>query len=127
MIDHVTIRVKDIEKTIAFYNKALKPLGYKLGFDENFDGTRVVGFTRNGKMDTWFTTDTPVSGPFHLAWSADSNALVDEFYTAAIEAGGKDNGKPGPRPHYHEDYYGAFVIDPDGNNVEAVCRKRVNK
>jgi len=127
MIDHVTIRVRDLEKTVALYTKALDPLGCKLGFDENFDGTRVVGFTRNNKMDTWFTADTPTSGPFHLAWAADSNAIVDAFYEAAIAAGEENNGKPGPRPHYHEDYYGAFVIDPNGNNNETVCRKRVVK
>jgi catechol 2,3-dioxygenase-like lactoylglutathione lyase family enzyme len=126
MIDHITVRVQDIDNTVSFYRKALEPLGYKIGFDERYDDTRIVGFTRDGKMDTWFTNDTPISGPFHLAWAVESKPLVDAFYEAALRAGGKDNGKPGPRPHYHEDYYAAFVIDPNGNNIEAVCRKRVN-
>lgn len=122
MIDHVTIRVKDIDKTIEFYSKALAPLGYELSFDKKFGETRVLGFGSKGKTDTWFTNDTPVSGPFHIAWRADSDSVVNDFFQEAIAAGGKDNGKPGERPHYQEHYYAAYVIDPNGNNIEVVCR-----
>lgn len=122
MIDHITYRVRDIEKTISFYNGALAPFGYEKTFDQVFDGVRVIGYGKNGKLDTWFTTDTPVSGPTHLAYATDSQAEVDAFYKAAMAAGGTDNGAPGKRPEYGEAYYGAFVLDPDGNNIEAVFR-----
>lgn len=120
MLTHITLRVKDIEKTRAFYKQILAPLGYTLDFDQNFDGIQVIGFAKNGVLDTWFTNDTPVSGPTHFAWMADSQEEVDAFYTAGLAAGGKDNGAPGPRPHYRENYYGGFIIDPDGNNIEAM-------
>ncbi len=120
MIDHITVRVADIEKTVTFYKAALAPLGYSLSFDQTFDGVQVVGFSKDGKIDTWFTNDTPVSGPFHIAWKTESREVVDAFHKAAIEAGGIDNGAPGLRPEYHKNYYGAFVLDPDGNNVEVV-------
>lgn len=120
----MTFRVGDIDKTKAFYTQALAPIGYNLAIDEIFDGNRVLGFSKNNKIDTWFTNHTPVSGPTHIAWAVDSRKIVDDFYEAALKAGGRDNGKPGPRPHYHENYYGAFVLDPDGNNIEAVCHIR---
>lgn len=120
MIDHITIRVSDLVKTVAFYTATLAPLGYKLDFDQEFDGVRVVGFGRDGKIDMWFTADKPVSGPVHLALQADTREAVDAFYAAALHAGGRNNGAPGPRPEYHENYYAAFVFDPEGNNVEAV-------
>jgi len=121
MIDHMTFSVKDIEKTKAFYAKGLETLGYTLAFEDEFDGAKIVGFSKNSKIDTWFVQKNPVSGPTHIAWTASSREMVDDFYAACISAGAKDNGKPGPRPHYHPNYYGAFVIDPDGNNVEACC------
>jgi catechol 2,3-dioxygenase-like lactoylglutathione lyase family enzyme len=121
MIDHMTVRVADIGATKAFYEKALAPLGYGPALDMMHDGVRIVGFPHNGKFDTWFVNTAPVSGPTHIAWRAKDRATVDAFYAAAIAAGGKDNGPPGLRPHYHEHYYGAFVLDLDGNNVEAVC------
>ena len=121
MIDHITLRVADIETTKAFYEKALAPLGYGSPLDMTHDGTRIVGLALDGKYDTWFVDTKPVSGPTHIAWRANDRAAVDAFYKAAIAAGGKDNGVPGLRPHYHEHYYGAFVLDPDGNNIEAVC------
>lgn len=121
MIDHITVKVQDIEKCRLFYTKALQPIGYALSFDKTFGETRVLGFSKNGKTDTWFTSDRPVSGPLHVAWRADSRKAVDAFYEAAIAAGGRDNGKPGVREMYHPNYYGAFVLDPDGNNVEVVC------
>jgi catechol 2,3-dioxygenase-like lactoylglutathione lyase family enzyme len=122
MIDHITIRVQDIERTKLFYSKALAPLGYEIGFNQTFGAVTVIGLGINKKLDTWFTTDRPVSGPTHIAWVADTSSVVDAFYKSAIEAGGKDNGKPGLRPEYHDNYYAAFVVDPDGNNIEVVCR-----
>lgn len=120
MLDHITCRVRDIEQTAYFYTQALKPLGYALTFDQTFDDVRVIGFGKNGKNDTWFTMDRPVSGPTHICWKAHSTQEVDEFYKAAINAGGKNNGAPGIRKEYHENYYAAFVLDPDGNNIEVV-------
>lgn len=120
MIDHITIRVRNIDSVVAFYSEALKPLGYSLDFDKNFDSVRVVGFGKSGKIDTWFTSGTSFSGPIHIAWNANSKNEVDDFYEAGIKAGGKDNGAPGIRPEYHENYYGAFLIDPEGNNIETV-------
>jgi len=121
MIDHMTFRAKDIEKSKTFYEAALAPLGYKLAFDGVHDGVRIIGFGYNGKIDTWLMDVKPTTGHTHLAWAAQSKEQVDQFYQAALKAGGKDNGAPGLRPHYHANYYGAFVLDPDGNNIEAVC------
>jgi catechol 2,3-dioxygenase-like lactoylglutathione lyase family enzyme len=116
MIDHVTIRVRDLETTKAFYLQALKPLGYELIMGDN----EFIGLGKEGVPDTWFITAKEISGPVHVAWKASAKDEVDEFYSAALAAGAKDNGAPGLRPEYGETYYGAFVIDPDGNNVEAV-------
>jgi catechol 2,3-dioxygenase-like lactoylglutathione lyase family enzyme len=127
MIDHITLRVRDLAATRAFYRAALAPLGYRIGYDAVHDGVGVLGFAFDAqgggaKIDTWFVDHTePVSGPTHLCWHAASRAAVDAFHAAAIAAGGADNGAPGLRAHYHPDYYGAFVLDPDGNNVEAAC------
>lgn len=131
MIDHMTYRVRDLKKTKAFYQAALRPIGYEVGYEGVHDGVGMVGFISGGKIDTWFVesvqvTGAPVeavqsvSGPTHVCWLARSRAEVDAFYKAALAAGGKDNGAPGLRPHYHANYYGAFVLDPDGNNAEAV-------
>jgi len=133
MLDHMTFRVHDIARSTAFYAAALAPLGYRLAFDQAFDGVRVVGFASadpalpgQTRIDTWLVDGAsphgagPTSG-CHLAWSAPDRAAVDAFHAAALAAGGRDNGAPGLRPHYHPHYYGAFVLDPDGNNVEAVC------
>jgi catechol 2,3-dioxygenase-like lactoylglutathione lyase family enzyme len=126
MLDHFTLRVHDLAKTRAFYARALAPLGYRVAYEGTHDGVAMVGFGAEMpgvgfKMDTWFVDSRPVSGPTHLCWRAASRAEVDAFHAAALAAGGRDNGAPGLRPHYHANYYGAFVIDPDGNNVEAVC------
>lgn len=134
MIDHMTFRVSDIQKTKAFYTGALAPLGYSLVFDKNFDGVSIVGYGQadpadghGHTIDTWFVDGpSPYGGHAtttgcHLCWRAPDRAAVDAFYNAAVAAGGRDNGAPGLRPMYHPHYYGAFVIDPDGNNVEAVC------
>jgi catechol 2,3-dioxygenase-like lactoylglutathione lyase family enzyme len=133
MIDHMTFRVSDIARSKAFYVAALAPLGYALRFEQQFDGVNVLGFGQTAttpahvaKIDTWLLDGpsphgAPITTGCHLAWSAPSRAAVDAFHAAALAAGGSDNGAPGLRPHYHADYYGAFVIDPDGNNIEAVC------
>lgn len=133
MLDHMTFRVLDMGRAKAFYGAALAPLGYTVSFEGNF-GMNVLGFAHpdpsqpDGKRsDVWFVDGpSPHGGPAatsgcHLCWTAASRAQVDAFHRAAIAAGGKDNGEPGLRPHYHPHYYGAFVIDPEGNNIEAVC------
>ena len=119
MIDHIGIHVKDIERSKAFYTKALAPLGYVL--IRQFAGM-AAGFGVGGKPDFWIGK-APEAKHAHVAFRASGRAQVREFYAAAIEAGAKDNGAPGPRPHYHEHYYGGFVTDPDGNNIEAVCHE----
>ncbi len=134
MIDHMTFRVSDMARSRAFYAAALAPLGYTPCFDERFDDTLIVGLGQpdpdepgSNKIDTWLLQGpSPHGGPAvtrgcHLCWAAADRATVDAFHAAALAAGGTDNGAPGLRPHYHPHYYGAFVLDPDGNNVEAVC------
>jgi len=118
MIDHVSLDVRDYEASKRFYAQALAPLGYELLME--YGGT-VCGFGHEGKPDFWIgDREEPQSG-VHVAFVSPDRATVDRFYEAALAAGGNDNGPPGLRPHYHERYYGAFVLDPDGNNVEAVC------
>lgn len=131
MLDHITLRVSDYAKSKAFYTTALAPLAYTLMVDFEHDGAKIAGFgwTRpdgSRKVDWWIvqtpaSTGLAVSGPTHLAMVAKDRGVVDAFHQAGLKAGGKDNGGPGVRPHYHADYYGAFVLDPDGNNIEAVC------
>lgn len=122
MIDHMTFRVRDLAATRRFYEQALAPLGYRVGYEGEIDGVRMLGLEQGDKYDSWFVeSPQSPSGPTHLAWRAESRTEVDAFHAAAMAAGGRDNGPPGLRPHYHADYYGAFVLDPDGNNVEAVC------
>jgi catechol 2,3-dioxygenase-like lactoylglutathione lyase family enzyme len=115
MIDHLTLRVKDAAKSRAFYLAALKPLGYELGMDYG----EFCGLKAGGKTDFWLAPGK--QEPAHIAFRAPNHKAVHAFYEAAIQAGGKDNGGPGPRKDYHPHYYGAFVIDPDGHNIEAVC------
>lgn len=124
MIDHTGIIVSDAEKSRRFYEGALAPLGYVVAMEvptEFTGGRKVVGYGVGGKPDFWTVDGTPNEPRIHTAFRADSRAQVDAFYRAALEAGGRDNGPPGPRPHYHQSYYGAFVLDPDGHNIEAVC------
>jgi catechol 2,3-dioxygenase-like lactoylglutathione lyase family enzyme len=128
MIDHMTFRVASLAATEAIYTPALAALGYTLAHRFGFDGQQMIGYAdAAGKVDTWFVQGPsphggpPVSAGAHLCWAASSRATVDAFYAAAIAAGAKDNGPPGLREHYHPTYYGAFVIDADGNNIEAVC------
>ena len=116
MIDHVGLQVADYARSKAFFLRALAPLGYTLIREFG----PVGGFGAGGKADLWITQGTPAA-PLHLAFRSPDRATVDAFYRAALTAGGRDNGAPGLRPQYHAQYYGAFVYDPDGNNVEAVC------
>ena len=119
MIDHVGLGVSDLEQSKAFYQQALRPLGYQLLMER--DGS--AGFGRNGKPDLWIHVNRPLSGPTHIAIASSDQATVQAFHTAGLAAGGHDNGPPGLRPHYHQHYYGAFVLDPDGNNIEVVCHR----
>ena len=119
MIDHVIIGVKDVDSATKFYTAALAPLGYTLGFE----GEWGAGFKNaQGSPDFWIRPEEAVT-PVHVALQADNRDLVGAFFAAAIAAGGKDNGAPGLRPHYHETYFAAFVLDADGHNIEAVCHK----
>jgi catechol 2,3-dioxygenase-like lactoylglutathione lyase family enzyme len=120
MIDHVGFAVRDYELSKAFYTRALSPLGLRLVVE--VDGA-AAGFGKGGKPSFWIEAiGEPVRGRLHIALTAESRAEVDAFHAAALEAGGTDNGKPGLRP-YHSDYYGGYVLDPDGNNIEAVCHR----
>lgn len=124
MIDHLGFSVSDYERAKAFYAKALAPLGYGLIMEVTAEQTghaAAAGFGADGKPDLWFGAEGAMNKPVHIAIAAKDRATVDAFYKAAIAAGGRDNGPPGIRPHYHANYYGAFVLDPDGHNIEAVC------
>jgi len=124
MIDHTGIDVSDPHKSRTFYERALAPLGYAVLMQvpiEYTKGAVVLGLGVAPKADFWLHEGTPQTPRMHIAFRAKTRAEVDAFYRAALEAGGKDNGPPGPRPHYHANYYGAFVLDPDGHNIEAVC------
>lgn len=124
MIDHTSVNVSDYEKSKAFYEKALAPIGYTLLMEvpanANPGGVSAAGYGENGKPDFWIGTGDPGSPPAHVAFQVTSRQVVDAFYAAALAAGGRDNGPPGLRPLYHPHYYGAFVRDPDGHNIEAV-------
>jgi catechol 2,3-dioxygenase-like lactoylglutathione lyase family enzyme len=129
MLDHMTFRVADIERTRSFYAAALAPLGYQQRVNLAFDGVHVVGFGVGDKVDTWFADGPsphgghPVTTGCHLARSAPDRAAVDAFHAAALAAGGRANGPPGVRAMYRPHDHGAFVIDPDGNNIETVCHQ----
>lgn len=124
MIDHVGFPVSDFARAKAFYLKALAPLDITLQMEltaAETGGSAHAGFGRDGKPFFWIGDGGVPSQSTHVAFQTRSRTAVDAFYRAAIAAGGKDNGAPGLRPHYHANYYGAFVRDPDGNNIEAVC------
>jgi catechol 2,3-dioxygenase-like lactoylglutathione lyase family enzyme len=126
MLDHTGIAVSNWDQSKLFYEAAFKPLGIVVVMEvtpEQSGAGAHLGFGKNDKPVFWVGTGQHVSGPTHFAFTADSRAAVDEFYSAALAAGGRDNGAPGIREYYHPNYYGAFVLDPDGNNVEAVCHK----
>ncbi len=123
MLDHVGIPVSDYARSLAFYKAVFAPLGYGLVMEVTpemtGDGSSAAGFGK-GKPDFWIgTSDRPAR--VHVAVAAADRAAVRAFYDTALKAGAIDNGPPGLRPHYHEHYYGAFVLDPDGHNIEAVC------
>jgi catechol 2,3-dioxygenase-like lactoylglutathione lyase family enzyme len=119
LIDHVGLNVSDYEASKRFFEQALGPLGYRVVMDfPEFEG---AGFGTENKPEFWIAARDPRGTGTHVAFEASGRAAVDAFHAAALAAGGKDNGPPGLRPHYHETYYAAFVHDPDGNNVEAVC------
>jgi len=117
MFDHIGFRVRDVEASRKFYLAALAPLGVGVAME----GPYGVGLGRGGKPSLWLSQGEPPVSPLHIAFAARNRAEVDAFHAAALAAGGKNNGAPGLRPHYHPNYYGAFAIDPDGHNIEAVC------
>lgn len=120
MFDHITITVADYKAGKAFYAAVLAPLGVTALHEE---GDVAKGFGKD-RPQFWVgmsDAEHPVGAPVHIAFSCTTNKEVDAFYAAAITAGGRDNGAPGYRPEYHADYYGAFTLDLDGNNIEAVC------
>ena len=117
MIDHMGLLVSDRQRSKAFYTAAFAPLGYTMVMD----GPYGTGFGI-AKPDFWLQEGKPTDH-LHVALKADNRAAVDAFYKAAMAAGGRDNGPPGIREHYHANYYGAYVLDPDGHNIEAVCHK----
>jgi catechol 2,3-dioxygenase-like lactoylglutathione lyase family enzyme len=121
MFDHVGLNVRDYAASRAFYEQALAPLGYRvvLAFDE----WKAVGFGTDEKPEFWISEREPYGTGMHVAFTCSDRAAVDAFHDAALDAGGIDNGAPGPREQYHPTYYGAFVHDLDGNNIEAVCHK----
>jgi catechol 2,3-dioxygenase-like lactoylglutathione lyase family enzyme len=119
MIDHLKLHVRDVERSRAFYERALAPLGYRVMLEP---APGEVGFGAE-RPDFWLAHAPTAAGFAHVAFGVDTTDLVDAFHAAALEAGGRDNGAPGMRPQYHRAYYGGFVLDPDGNNVEAVCHR----
>jgi catechol 2,3-dioxygenase-like lactoylglutathione lyase family enzyme len=125
VIDHLGFPVSDYARSKAFYTQALAPLGYTLvmeiGGEHTESNSPAAGFGADGKPDFWIGGEGGLRGVLHVAILAKDRAAVDAFHRAAIAAGAKDNGPPGLRPHYHKTYYAAFVLDPDGHNVEAVC------
>ena len=119
MFDHVGLNVRDYRASRSFYEQALAPLGYRVVM--SFDEWKAAGFGPEEKPEFWISERDPVGTGTHVAFACDDRAAVDAFHAAALAAGGTDNGPPGLREHYHPTYYAAFVIDPDGNNVEGVC------
>ena len=125
MIDHIGIAVSDIARSPAFYEAALGPLGLSVQMeatpDQTESGGTVLGFGLPGERIFWIADQERPGEGTHVAFRADTRAQVDAFYKAALDARGRDNGAPGLRPHYGPNYYAAFVYDPDGANIEAVC------
>ena len=125
MIDHVGFAVSDYARSKTFYQQTLAPLGYSLIMEvtaqQTESGYPAAGFGTGGKPDFWIGGEGKLEKPLHVAIVAQNRTTVDAFHRAALAAGGRDNGAPGLRPHYHPNYYAAFVLDPDGHNIEAVC------
>jgi catechol 2,3-dioxygenase-like lactoylglutathione lyase family enzyme len=120
MFDHVGLNVRDYAASRAFYEQALAPLGWSVVMA--FDEWKAAGFGTSEKPEFWISQREPYGTGTHVAFAAADHATVDAFHAAALAAGGQDNGAPGIREMYHPTYYGAFVLDADGNNVEAVCQ-----
>jgi catechol 2,3-dioxygenase-like lactoylglutathione lyase family enzyme len=125
VIDHIGFPVSDYARSKSFYSQALAPLGYELVMEidgaHTESGAPAAGFGRAGKPDFWIGGEGGLEKPLHVAIAASDRASVDAFHAAALKAEGRDNGAPGLRPHYHSTYYAAFILDPDGHNIEAVC------
>jgi len=119
LIDHIGLSVSDYDASKRFYSSVLATLGIELVMEVQ----GWAGFGKGDKAEFWFGPDAYSQAPMHIAFRAQTREQVDQFYQAAIAAGAKDNGEPGIREIYHPDYYGAFVIDPDGHNIEAVCHE----
>jgi len=119
MIDHVSLRISDFKRSLAFYRAALAPLGYKLVFTN--DNEQYAGFAGPDRERIWIGKSDGPRGYAHIAILSPNRSSVRRFYDEALKAGGRDYGPPGPRPMYSPDYYGAFVLDPDDHNIEAVC------
>lgn len=119
IIDHVGLAVSNLEQSKIFYSAALAPLGITLIVEVQ----GWAGFGKGGKPEFWFGEHSEPQKPMHIAFIAENREQVRQFYDAALQAGATDNGPPGIRAHYHPDYYGAFVIGPDGHNIEAVCHQ----
>ncbi|MGE4371920.1 MAG: VOC family protein [Xanthobacter sp.] len=125
MLDHIGLCVSDLERARDFYLTALAPLGSTIAMEVSAAETgdkAHIGFGPTGKPQFWIS-EGKVAAPVHVGFSSATRAQVDAFHKAALAAGGRDNGAPGLRPHYHLDYYAAFVLDPDGHNIEAVCHR----
>jgi catechol 2,3-dioxygenase-like lactoylglutathione lyase family enzyme len=120
MLDHVTIGVSNIARAVAFYDRALAPLGIERLYAE---GTSAFGYGSDKKAYFWIGQREAVQSGAHIAFAAKDRATVDAFHAAALAAGGRDHGAPGLRPQYHAQYYGGFILDPDGHNIEAVCHR----
>jgi len=124
VIHHIDFAVTDFERSRAFYVDALAPLGIGLVMDiERDNGRRLAGFGLSPDPTFWIRTGNGIGGRLHVAFLANSRDAVDGLHEAALRAGGTDNGRPGLRPRYAEHYYAAFAFDPDGHNIEAVCRR----
>ncbi len=119
IIDHIGVAIKDYDRSKAFYEKVLAPLGISLVME----WSGWAGFGKDQKPEFWMGPAKVVQSPMHFSFLAEDRKQVDAFYQAALKAGAKDNGAPGIREVYHPNYYGAFVIDPDGHNIEAVCHQ----
>jgi catechol 2,3-dioxygenase-like lactoylglutathione lyase family enzyme len=126
MLDHIGLAVTDFERSKSFFVEALAPLNFTLLVEvtaEQTGGDAHAGFGAEERPHFWIGNGRRPVGGLHVAFTAESRSQVDAFYQAGLSAGGRDNGGPGLRPHYHPNHYAAFILDPDGNNIEAVCRK----
>lgn len=122
MIHHLDFGVSDFARSREFYTLALAPLGLAPFMDRGGDGRELLGFGKPPDPVFWIRNTRVITGRLHVAFMAESRAAVDAFHAAALAAGGRDQGQPGLRSRYADNYYAAYVLDPDGHNIEAVCR-----